>query len=161
VQRYSACCLTTIAWYQLTAVRGHSLMAGGSASALLLQGVSEPHDLVLQGIDGCLGAVGQLQFRQNVGDMRPDRGFADYQCTGNLLVRAAPRQVGQHLQFSRRQILEGGCSRWRISWRTRAATSGWSMLSPRAALHTASTRSWALASLSRYERAPALIALKI
>src|SRR5258708_21780442 len=105
--RYSADCLTTIAWYQRTGIRGCPLMAKGSASALLLQGVVEPHHLVLQGIDGCLSAVGQVQFRQNVGDMCPDRRFADDQCSGNLLVRAAPRQVGQHLQFSRRYILEG------------------------------------------------------
>lgn len=50
------------------------------------------------------GSIVDAQLHQDVADVRPYRRFADAECGGNVLVRAAGHQSPQHVQLPVGQV---------------------------------------------------------
>jgi hypothetical protein len=72
----------------------------------LPQGNIERHQALLERVDGCLGAVCQLQFGEDIGDMGLDCLLSKDEFNSNLVIRAAMCKVGEDLQFARREFIQ-------------------------------------------------------
>ena len=60
-----------------------------------------PHDTLLPGIDSGLSAILEMQFLQDVADVRLDRFLADHQLLSDLPVGEAFREEAQHVETIR------------------------------------------------------------
>jgi hypothetical protein len=112
------------------------------SALLLVEGLVEGDQALLQAEDGGLGAVGQPQLGQDAGHVRLDGLLADLQRLGDLAVGAATGQRGQDLQLPRGDSWSSArrpTAAWRTSRTSLAAIRGSSTLSPRAAARTAVT----------------------
>src|SRR5512142_289089 len=54
----------------------------------------------LESIERSLGAAGQVKLAQDVADVRPDRGLADDETVGNILVFESLGEQPQHFDFA-------------------------------------------------------------
>src|SRR5687768_4804626 len=74
------------------------------------QGPTTLQEAVSNGVCGRLGAGGDVQLAKDAGDVVLDRARADVERIGDLGVRAALDDEGQHLRLPRGQ----GVLRWHV-----------------------------------------------
>ena len=63
-----------------------------------------PHNPLLPGVNCCLGAIGQMQFAQNITDMAFDRANTDHQIFRYFLIGVPSGNQGYHFQFPLGQL---------------------------------------------------------
>ena len=112
---------------------------------------------VVHGEQGGLGAVGELELGQDGGHVGLDRLLRHEQARGQLAVRQAQAEQGQHLALAGGELVEPGSAPpgEDTSARSRAATAGSSTEPPRWTVRMAASSSLGGTSLPSQPLAPA------
>src|SRR5579885_3770657 len=77
-----------------------------NVSLLFFQCILQGDQVLLQGVDRGLRAVGQMQLDEDVRYVGAHCRLTDGQLLRNLMIRAPARNQRQHVQFARRQVVQ-------------------------------------------------------